>query len=116
MFCGVLLFGVVNFKVKLLSLQLRVSILLFLLQQRIYSLYEEYSMTLRNIALLPYPLSILLIILEFPICPHLRSLKTIMHASFWPPPVDTHENLADIFTKPLGKQKFQYLCHLLLGW
>ncbi len=23
--------------------------------------------------------------------------------------VDTHDNLADIFTKPLGKQKFQYL-------
>jgi hypothetical protein len=30
--------------------------------------------------------------------------------------VATNENLADIFTKPLGKQKFQYLRSMLCGW
>ncbi len=30
--------------------------------------------------------------------------------------VNTSENMVDIFTKPLEKQKFQYLRHLLMGW
>ena len=30
--------------------------------------------------------------------------------------VGTHDNLADIFTKPLGKVKFQHLRRLLMGW
>jgi len=30
--------------------------------------------------------------------------------------VGTHDNLADIFTKPLGKVKFQHLRWLLMGW
>jgi hypothetical protein len=30
--------------------------------------------------------------------------------------VDTHEYLADIFTKPLGHLKFQHLRRLLMGW
>jgi hypothetical protein len=30
--------------------------------------------------------------------------------------VDTHSNWADIFTKPLGKQKFETLRRLIMGW
>jgi hypothetical protein len=30
--------------------------------------------------------------------------------------INTNENLADIFTKPLSRIKFQYLHGLLLGW
>jgi hypothetical protein len=30
--------------------------------------------------------------------------------------VDTHNNIADIFTKPLGKTKFEYLRKLLMQW
>jgi hypothetical protein len=30
--------------------------------------------------------------------------------------VDTNENVADIFTKPLGRVKFQHLRRLLMGW
>jgi len=30
--------------------------------------------------------------------------------------IGTNENMADIFTKPLGRVKFQYLRQLLLGW
>jgi hypothetical protein len=30
--------------------------------------------------------------------------------------VDTHKNWADIFTKPLGKLKFETLRHYIMGW
>ena len=31
-------------------------------------------------------------------------------------PIDTDEQIADMFTKPLPKDKFQYLRKFLLGW
>ena len=30
--------------------------------------------------------------------------------------VDSKENWADIFTKPLTQAKFEYICHLMMGW
>jgi hypothetical protein len=30
--------------------------------------------------------------------------------------IDTHHNWADIFTKPLGRKKFETLQKLLMGW
>ena len=31
-------------------------------------------------------------------------------------PIDTTEQIADIFTKALDKQTFEYLRHKLIGW